>query len=76
MLDQGFTRPTKGNLALWIAVMVLSLIGLGANVYKANTGSPIEWPSTIAEIACFLAAGLFIYENIRKKRKAREEKEE
>jgi hypothetical protein len=63
-------------MVLWVSVALLSIVGLGANVYKANTGSPIEWPSTIAEIACLLAALLFIFENIRKKRKAREEKEE
>ena len=63
-------------MALWISVAVLSVLGLGANVYKANTGEPLEWPSTIAEIACLLAAGLFIFENIRKKRKERKEKEE
>lgn len=76
MLEQGRPQKTRTNMALWISVAVLSVLGLGANVYKANTGSPIEWPSTIAEIACLLAAGLFIFENIRKKRKAREEKEE
>ena len=63
-------------MALWISVAVLSVLGLGANVYKANTGEPLEWPSTIAEMAWLLAAGLFIFENIRKKRKAREGKEE
>ena len=75
MLDE---RPqnTRTNMALWISVAVLSVLGLGANVYKANTGEPLEWPSTIAEVACLLAAGLFIFENIRKKRKAREGKEE
>ena len=76
MLEQGRPHNTRTNMALWISVAVLSVLGLGANVYKANTGSPIEWPSTIAEIACLLAAGLFIFENIRKKRKAREGKEE
>ena len=75
MLIQG-RRDTRTNMALWISVAVLSVLGLGANVYKANTGAKIEWPSTIAEIACLLAAGLFIFENIRKKRKAREGKEE
>lgn len=75
MLNQG-RRDTRSNMVLWVSVALLSIIGLGANVYKANTGSPIEWPSTIAEIACLLAAGLFIFENIRKKRKAREGKEE
>ncbi|MBQ5830799.1 MAG: hypothetical protein IIX31_05890 [Alistipes sp.] len=75
MLNQG-RRDTRSNMVLWVSVALLSIVGLGANVYKANTGSPIEWPSTIAEITCLLAAGLFIFENIRKKRKAREEKEE
>ncbi len=75
MLNQG-RRDTRSNMVLWVSVALLSIVGLGANVYKANTGSPIEWPSTIAEIACLLAAGLFIFENIRKKRKAREGKEE
>ena len=75
MLNQG-RRDTRSNMVLWVSVALLSVLGLGANVYKANTGSPIEWPSTIAEIACLLAAGLFIFENIRKKRKARDEKEE
>ena len=75
MLNQG-RRDTGSNMVLWVSVALLSIVGLGANVYKANTGSPIEWPSTIAEITCLLAAGLFIFENIRKKRKAREEKEE
>ena len=75
MLNQG-RRDTRSNMVLWVSVALLSVLGLGANVYKANTGSPIEWPSTIAEIACLLTAGLFIFENIRKKRKAREGKEE
>ena len=75
MLNQG-RRDTRSNMVLWVSVALLSVLGLGANVYKANTGSPIEWPSTIAEITCLLAAGLFIFENIRKKRKAREGKEE
>ena len=76
MLDQGFTRPTKSNLALWIAVLVLSVIGLGANVYKANTGEQIEWASAIGEVAISLMAGLFIIDNIRKKRKERDNKAE
>ena len=75
MLNQG-RRDTRSNMVLWVSVALLSVLGLGANVYKANTGAKIEWPATIAEIACFLAAGLFIFENIRKKRKAREGKEE
>ena len=72
MLEQGRPQRTRTNMALWISVAILSIIGLGANVYKANTGAKIEWPSTIAEIACLLAAGLFIFENIRKKHKEQE----
>lgn len=74
MLDQR-PRNTRSNMVLWIAVVLISMIGLGANVYKANTGAEIEWPSTIAEIVCLLAALLFIFENIRKKRNEKEEEE-
>ena len=63
-------------MTLWVSVAVLSILGLGANVYKANTGEPMEWASTIAEIACLLAAVLFIFDYLRKKRKAREENKE
>lgn len=75
MLNQG-RRDTRSNMVLWVSVALLSIVGLGANVYKANTGSPIEWPSTIAEIACLLAAVFFIFDYLRKKRKAREENKE
>ena len=74
MLNQG-RRDTRSNMVLWVSVALLSMIGLGANVYKANTGAPIEWASTIAEIACLLMAGLFIFDYIRKKRKAHKEQE-
>lgn len=63
-------------MTLWVSVAVLSVLGLGANVYKANTGEPLEWASTIAEIACLLTAVLFIFDYLRKKRKAREENKE
>ena len=75
MLNQG-RRDTRSNMVLWVSVALLSILGLGANVYKANTGYPIEWPSTIAEIACLVASLLFIFEYIGKKRKGREENEE
>ena len=72
MLDQR-PRNTRSNMVLWIAVVLISMIGLGANVYKANTGAEIEWPSTIAESACLLVAGLFIFDKFRKKHKEQEE---
>ena len=74
MLNQG-RRDTRSNMVLWVSVALLSIVGLGANIYKANTGFEIEWASTIAEIACLVAALFFIVEYIRKKRKAREEQE-
>ena len=73
MLEQGRPQRTRTNMALWVSVAILSIIGLGANVYKANTGEPMEWASTIAEIACLLAAGLFIFDKLRKKHKEQEE---
>lgn len=63
-------------MTLWVSVALLSIIGLVANVYKANTGEPLEWASTIAEIACLLTAVLFIVDYIRKKRKEHDEKTE
>ena len=72
MLDQR-PRNTRSNMVLWIAVVLISMIGWGANVYKANTGAEIKWPSTIAEIVCLLAAGLFIFDKLRKKHKEQEE---
>ena len=72
MLDQR-PRNTRSNMVLWVAVALISMVGLGANVYKYNTGEPLEWTSTIAEIVCLVAAGLFIFDYIRKKRKKSEE---
>ena len=59
-------------MVLWIAVVLISIIGLGANVYKANTGDELDWASTIAETACLLVAGLFIFDKFRKKHKEQE----
>ena len=73
MLEQGRPQRTRTNMALWVSVAILSIIGLGANVYKANTGEPMEWASTIAEVACLLTAGLFIFDKLRKKHKEQEE---
>ena len=71
MLEGGAKR-TRGNLALWIAVTVISMIGLGANVYKANTGEAIDWASTIAEAVCLVAALLFIIDYFRKRKQEKD----
>lgn len=73
MLEQGRPQRTRTNMALWVSVAILSIIGLGANVYKAKTGNELDWASTIAEAACLLAAGLFIFDKLRKKHKEQEE---
>ena len=73
MLEQGRPQRTRTNMALWVSVAILSILGLGANVYKANTGSELDWASTIAEAACLLAAGLFIFDKLRKKHKEQED---
>ena len=67
MLDQG-ARNTRTNMALWVCVALLSMVGLGANVYKYQSGEPLEWASTIAEITCLVAAVLFVIDYVRKKR--------
>lgn len=66
-------RHTKMNLSLWIAVSLMSIIGLGANVYKANTGEEFEWASTIAEACVLLAAGCFIFAYFHKGKEDKKE---
>ena len=72
MLEQGRPQRTRTNMALWVSVAILSILGLGANVYKANTGDELNWASTITEAACLLTAGLFIFDKFRKKHKEQE----
>ncbi|MBR4854880.1 MAG: hypothetical protein IKU88_09155 [Alistipes sp.] len=72
MLEGGAKR-TRGNLALWIAVTVISMIGLGANVYKANSGEPIDWASMIAEAVCLVVAALFVVDYFKKRKEQKEE---
>ena len=74
MLEQGRPQRTRTNMALWVSVAILSIIGLGANVYKANTGEPIDWASTIAEAGVFLAALLFIIDYFKKRKEKKDEK--
>ena len=72
MLEGGAKR-TRGNLALWIAVTVISMIGLGANVYKANSGEPNDWASMIAEAVCLVVAALFVVDYFKKRKEQKEE---
>ena len=74
---EGGTKNTRGNVALWIAGAMLSMIGLGANVYKYNTGvePKLDWMSISAEAVILLAAVYFIYDYFRSKRKEKEEEQ-
>lgn len=44
-----------------MAVAIISIIGLGASVYKYNTGSEMPWMPVVGEIATLCAASYFIY---------------
>ena len=73
MLDQGFTKRTKGNLVLSMAVAVIAIIGLGLNVYKANTGEESQWMPIVCE-ACMLVVALWwIYTYFRKRKESKEQ---
>ena len=69
MLEQGLNRDSRSNLLLWVVVMVLSVLGMGADAYKIITGEPIRWVYIISEALIFIAAGSFILSYFRRKRK-------
>ena len=72
MLEQGLNRDSRSNLLLWVVVMVLSVMGMGADAYKIITGEPIRWVYIISEALIFIAAGSFILSYFRRKRKREE----
>lgn len=67
MLDQGFTRPTKGNMLLCVAVAVIAMLGLGTNVYKANTGEELQWMPIVCEASMLIIALWWICIYLRKR---------
>ena len=72
MLEQVLNRDSRSNLLLWVVVMVLSVMGMGADAYKIITGEPIRWVYIISEALIFIAAGSFILSYFRRKRKREE----
>ena len=72
MLEQGVNRDSRSNLVLWVAVAVLSVMGLGADAYKIISGEPIRWVYIISEALIFIAAGSFVLSHFRRKRKKEE----
>ena len=49
MIDGGGYKNSRGNMLLGVAVAILSIVGLGTNVYKHNTGENVEWFSIVSE---------------------------
>ena len=62
-------------MLLGVAVAILSIVGLGTNVYKHNTGENVEWFSIVSELAMFAAAMYFIISYFRNRKDKKEEKE-
>ena len=71
---EGGTQRTRGNMLLGVAVAILSIVGLGTNVYKHNTGENVEWFSIVSELAMFAAALYFIISYFRNRKDKKEEK--
>ena len=73
MLDQSFTRYSKGNLVLSMAVAVIAIIGLELNVYKANTGEEPQWMPIVCEASTLVVALWWIYTYFRKRKESKEQ---
>lgn len=56
-----------------IAAAVLSIIGLGANVYKHNTGVEVEWFSIVSELAVLVTAIYYIIAYFRNRKEEKNE---
>ncbi len=53
-----------------MAVAVIAMLGLGLNVYKANTGEEPQWMPIVCE-ACMLVVALWwIYTYFRKRKES------
>ena len=63
-------------MLLGVAVAILSIVGLGTNVYKHNTGENVEWFSIVSELAMFAAALYFIISYFRNRKEEKKEEKE
>ncbi|MBR5863783.1 MAG: type II toxin-antitoxin system HicB family antitoxin [Alistipes sp.] len=75
MIDGGGYKNSRGNMLLGVAVAILSIVGLGTNVYKHNTGENVEWFSIVSELAMFAAALYFVISYFRNRKDKKDEKE-
>ena len=73
MIDGGGYKNSRGNMLLGVAVAILSIVGLGTNVYKHNTGENVEWFSIVSELAMFAAALYFIISYFRNRKEEKKE---
>ena len=76
MIDGGGYKNSRGNMLLGVAVAILSIVGLGTNVYKHNTGENVEWFSIVSELAMFAAALYFIISYFRNRKEEKKEEKE
>ncbi len=60
-------------MLLGIAAAVLSIIGLGANVYKHNTGVEVEWFSVVSELAVLVTAIYYIISYFRNRKEEKKD---
>ena len=73
MIDGGGYKNSRGNMLLGVAVSILSIVGLGTNVYKYNTGENVEWFSIVSELAMFAAAMYFIISYFRNRKEEKKD---
>ena len=73
MIDGGGYKNSRGNMLLGVEVAILSIVGLGTNVYKHNTGENVEWFSIVSELAMFAAALYFIISYFRNRKEEKKE---
>ena len=73
MIDGGGYKNSRGNMLLGVAVAILSIVGLGTNVYKCNTGENVEWFSIVSELAMFAAAMYFVISYFRNRKEEKKD---
>lgn len=73
MIDGGGYKNSRGNMLLGVAVAILSIVGLGTNVYKYNTGENVEWFSIVSELAMFAAAIYFVISYFRNRKEEKKD---
>lgn len=58
-------------MVLCVAVAVIAMLGLGLNVYKANTGEEPDWMPIVCEACTLVVAIWWIYTYFRKRKESK-----